>query len=67
MDNHFPDCERVKRAESVNSLDIQVGNGDGVTKFDTLSPVNDSATSASSDTPATQPCSSPVLSQGEAA
>ena len=66
MNNHFPDRERVKASESVNCLDIQEHGGEAVAQFDTLTTVNDSETSVSSDTRLTQPCSCTVPSQGAA-
>jgi hypothetical protein len=68
MNNHFLDGERVKSAENVNCLDIQERGVDGAAQFDTLTTVNDSETSASSDTRLTQLHSPFVLaSHGEAA
>lgn len=70
MNNHFLDGERAKTAANMNSLDIQ-GNGaiGDAPNFHhcTLTTVNDSATSASSDTRLTQLNPPFVLSQGEAA
>jgi hypothetical protein len=70
MNNLFLDGERARTAKNRNSIDIQ-GNGaiGDVPNFRhcTLTTVNDSETSADADTRLTQPCSSPVLSQGEAA
>lgn len=71
MNNNFLDGERVRMAKNRNSLDIQ-GNGAIVYapnfRYFTLTTVNDSETSASSDTRLTQP-NSPFVpaSQGEAA